>query len=194
MGEAVRADARRNYELVLAAAREAFAEHGTEASLRDVARRAGVGIGTLYRHFPTREALLEALMRDGFDRLREEAVQLYSAADARSALVEWLGRMASGSSEYRGLPESVLAALHDEGSPLHESCAAMRAAGARLLERAQAAGEVRADVTPNELIALAGGVAWASERSVERSGDGSKEGPALLRRLLALAVEGISPR
>lgn len=79
MAEAVRADARRNYEHLLAVAGEAFAEHGTDASLRDVARRAGVGIGTLYRHFPTRETLLEALMSSRFDVLRASAEDLLGA-------------------------------------------------------------------------------------------------------------------
>jgi len=181
--EQVRADARRNYDLLLNEARAAFAEHGTEASLRDVARRAGVGIGTLYRHFPTREALLEALLRSNFDALRGQADELLAADEAREALLSWLMRLATGSTAYRGLPESVMAALRDEGSQLHDSCVAMRAAGGRLLSRAQAAGEVRADVTADELLALAAGVAWASEQS---------GGPAdLIRRLLSLAMEGL---
>src|SRR5688572_25840113 len=74
-----RADARRNRDLLLAEARKAFAEHGTDASLRDIARRAGVGIGTLYRHYPTRDALLEAVLRDGFDALRQAADELSTA-------------------------------------------------------------------------------------------------------------------
>lgn len=181
--EQPRAHARRNYELLLTQARAAFAEHGTEASLRDVARQAGVGIGTLYRHFPTREALLEALLRSNFDELREEADELLTAAEARDALLFWLTRLATGSTAYRGLPESVMTALRDEGSQLHSSCVAMREAGGRLLSRAQAAGEVRGDLTAGELLALAAGVAWTSEQS-----GGSAE---LIRRLLSYTMEGL---
>ena len=76
MVQAARADAQRNRELLVAAAREAFADRGTDASLRDVARSAGVGIGTLYRHFPTREALLEALVESNFEELRARADEL----------------------------------------------------------------------------------------------------------------------
>ncbi|MET7396722.1 helix-turn-helix domain-containing protein [Dactylosporangium sp. NPDC005572] len=180
-----RADARRNYDLLLAEARAAFAEHGTDASLRDVARRAGVGIGTLYRHFPTREALLEALMRSNFDGLREHAESLLTADDTAAALQEWLGRLAAGSMAYRGLPESVLAALRDEQSQLHESCVAMREAGARLLHRAQAAGRIRAEVTADELLALVSGLAWASEQA--------RHPAEMLDRLLTTAMRGLTP-
>ncbi len=178
-----RAEARRNYDLLLAEARVAFAEHGTDASLRDVARRAGVGIGTLYRHFPTRESLLEALLRSNFDELRERAEALLVADDPREALLTWLTRLATGSTAYRGLPESVMGALRDEASQLHGSCAAMREAGGRLLSRAQAVGAVRTDVTAGELLALAAGAAWASEQS-----GGSAE---LVSRLLSYTMEGL---
>jgi len=184
VAEVVRAHARRNYEQLLTSAREAFAEHGTEASLRDVARRAGVGIGTLYRHFPTREALLEALLRSRFDALQERAGGLLGAASARDGLLVWLGELAVGSTTYRGLPESVMTALRDETSQLHASCAAMRAAGAALLRRAQEAGEVRADVTADQLLALAAGLAWAGERL---------PGPAAtVEHLLAVVMDGLA--
>jgi AcrR family transcriptional regulator len=184
LAEVLRADARRNYDLLLAVAREAFAEHGTDASLRDVARRAGVGIGTLYRHFPTREALLEALLRNGFDVLRQRAEALADAPSPDQALLTWLSELATGSTTYRGLPESVMVALRDEGSQLHTACAAMRSAGARLLERAQRSGTVRADVSVNELLALAAGVAWASEQSTGQ--------PDLVRRLLSMTMYGLA--
>ncbi|MDR8411142.1 TetR/AcrR family transcriptional regulator [Nonomuraea sp. 3-1Str] len=184
MPEALRADARHNHDQLLTAARAAFAEHGTEASLRDIARRAGVGIGTLYRHFPTREALLQALMRDRFDGLARRAADLLAEPSPRDALATWLAEVAAGSATYRGLPESVMAALRDEESELHASCAAMRAAGSQLLERAQTRGGVRHDVTTEELLAIAAGMAWAGEQSPGR--------PELARRLLSLAMTGIS--
>ncbi|MER5426751.1 TetR/AcrR family transcriptional regulator [Streptosporangium roseum] len=180
---AMRADARRNRERVLTAARTVFSEQGTDASLRDVARRAEVGIGTLYRHFPTREALLEALVGHGFDRLNSTARELLTAASPADALVSWLRDFAAGTTTYHGLPASVMAAVQDEGSRLHASCAAMRTAGARLLARAQEAGSVRPDVTVEELLTLAAAIAWASEQSRGRTD--------LTDRLLSLTVQGI---
>lgn len=181
-----RADARKNRDLLLAAAREAVAEHGTDTSLRDIARRAGVGIGTLYRHFPTREALLEALLNASFDVLRARADSLLASPAPGDALLMWLGELAAGSSTYQGLPESIMNALADEESGLHASCAQMRSAGGRLLEREQQAGSVRSDVTVSEVIALALGLAWAAERSVESSD--------LVARLLSTAMYGLADR
>jgi len=182
-GIGVRADAKRNYDRLLEAARDAFVEQGTDASLRDVARRAGVGIGTLYRHFPTRESLLEALLSDRFEQLSTLAEELRATHPPAEALTVWLQRFAESSSMIRGLPESVMAALQDETSQLHTTCAAMRAAGGALLIDAQHAHTVRDDVTANELFALAGGIAWAAQRlpdSVE-----------LGKRLLAVIARGI---
>jgi AcrR family transcriptional regulator len=184
MAEHLRADARRNYDLLLAVARDAFAEHGIDASLRDVARQAGVGIGTLYRHFPTRDALLEALLRDQFDVLRAHAETLLASASPATALLDWLRELAIGSTTYRGLPESVLAALGDDESPLHASCVAMRAAGGQLLHRAQDAGDIHDDVTTDDLLAFAAGVAWAGEQSTGTA--------ALVDRLLPMAMRGFA--
>lgn len=153
----MRTDARRNYAHLLGVAAEVFAEQGTEASLRDVARRAEVGIGTLYRHFPTRDALLQALLASRFDAL--------TAAAADDDLRTWLHKVAFGSAAYRGLPASVLAALRDEASELHASCSAMRAAGARLLIEAQASGQARGDMTITDLLTGAAAVGWAAEQA-----------------------------
>lgn len=182
MPEATRADARRNRDLLLAAAREAFAESGTEASLRDVARRAGVGIGTLYRHFPSREAMLEALTGEDFDRLAARGRELAAQGEPYGALLTWLRELGSVQRSMKGLPESVLAATRDHSSQLHVSCEGMQKAGAALLARAQAAGAVRADLSALELLALMAGVAWAS---------GYGHGDELFERLLTVAVEGI---
>ncbi|BCJ33788.1 TetR family transcriptional regulator [Actinocatenispora thailandica] len=184
MTDQKRADARRNRDQLLAVAREAFAEHGTATSLREVARRAGVGIGTLYRHFPTREALLEALLSDRFDRLRRDADELAADADSRAALLRWIARVAVGSGTYRGLPESVLAALRDSDSRLHDSCDAMRAAGGDLLRAAQRAGTVRPDATIEDLLAAATGIAWASEHAADPG--------ALTERLLDYLMHGLA--
>lgn len=182
----LRADGRRNYGLLLVAARAAFDEQGTEVSLREVARRAGVGIGTLYRHFPTREALLEALLRDDFDSMRDEAARLKRDLEADEALTTWLRLFAQGSSKVRGLPESVLASLHDENSELHAACEAMRTAGAELLSAAQLSGAVRTDVEALDLYALVTGIAWAATQVPTE--------PELTDRLLSVALRGISVR
>ncbi|HLT61000.1 MAG TPA: helix-turn-helix domain-containing protein [Microlunatus sp.] len=179
----VRADARRNRDRLLAAAREVVAEQGTDASLRDVARRAGVGIGTLYRHFGTREALLEALLQDRFERLGARADEL-GDRPPYEAVTTWLRELATASAATRGLPDAVLAALRDRGSALHGACDAMRSAGARLLDRAQSAGVVRSDLTPSDLLALASGLAWASGYA--------EEPQARLDRLFGVFETGLS--
>ncbi|WIX98605.1 helix-turn-helix domain-containing protein [Amycolatopsis mongoliensis] len=172
-----------NRELLLTAAREAFAAEGTLASLRDVARRAGVGIGTLYRHFPTREALLEAVLDRRFAELRERAEELLGAPP-QEALLTWLTEVAAGARTYLGLPQSIMAALADEGSALHASCMTMRAAGETLLTRAQRAGAVRGDLTIFEVISLVLGVAWAAQQP-----GGTED---LLPRLLSTAMHGMT--
>ena len=99
----MRADAQKNYDQLLAVARDVVGEQGVDASLRDVARRAGVGLGTLYRHFPTREALLEALLRTGFDDLSARAGKLESSSAPDQALVTWLREVVSSANQYRGV-------------------------------------------------------------------------------------------
>jgi AcrR family transcriptional regulator len=182
----VRADGRRSHDRLLAAAQAEFAEHGTDASLREVARRAGVSIATLYRHFPTREALLEALLRHGFDSLRAQAADLLTAPDPGQALAVWIGELAAASARYDGVPASVMGALRDPGSTLHASCVGLRAAAGDLLARAQRSGQIRADLDPGELLASAYAMAWAS-RQAPRPGDAGE-------RFLALLVEGLATR
>jgi len=161
----VRADAQKNYDQLIAVAREVVMEQGAEASLRDVARRAGVGLGTLYRHFPTREALLEALLRTGFDELTAKAGTLETAASPADALVSWLRDVVTCANDYRGAIASMVAAIEDEGSALHGSCVTMKAAGARLLSRAQAAGVARTDMDGADLFALVGALAWIGDQA-----------------------------
>src|SRR5258708_5464074 len=169
-GVPVRADGRRSHEELLAAARETFAEQGTDASLRAVARRAGVSIATLYRHFPTREALLEALLRHGFDTLRGRAAGLLDAPDAGQALISWIRELAVASARYDGLPASVMGALRDPGSTLHASCAVLRASAGDLLARAQLSGQVRAALETEEMPATFSARAWAPRRAPPAAG------------------------
>ena len=160
----MRADAQKNYDHVLAIARVAIDEQGVNASLRDVARRAGVGLGTLYRHFPTREALLEALLRNSFDGLNEKAKLLEMSALPAEALISWLRDVVDAAHRPRGVVASMAAAIADEESALHTSCVTMRAAGARLLARAQEAGVARNDLQGSDLFALISALAWVYDQ------------------------------
>ncbi|MEU7838091.1 MULTISPECIES: helix-turn-helix domain-containing protein [unclassified Nonomuraea] len=160
----MRADARKNYDQLLAVARAVVTEQGADASLRDVARRAGVGLGTLYRHFPTREALLEAMLRASFDELAAQAGELATSSSPGDALVSWLRDWVACAHEYRGVVALMVAAIEDAESALHASCVTMRAAGTRLLTRAQAAGVARTDIDGTDLFALAGALAWLNDQ------------------------------
>jgi AcrR family transcriptional regulator len=186
MAERLRVDARRNNEQLLTAAREVFAKEGTEASLREVARQARVGIGTLYRHFPTREALLEALLRSGVERLRERADELARSLPPEQALMTWLREYVERSSSYHGLPASVANALYHKKSDLYASCQQMQASGARLLARAQETGAVRADVNATDLFAVVSGVALVADQM--------PGGKGYTDRLLSLAMTGLRGR
>lgn len=186
MTRALRADAQRNRERILDVATAVVAEQGTQASLRDIARRAGVGMGTLYRHFATREELLEALLGGRFDRLAERAEALRDARPPGEALAAWLREFASGVAAYRGLAASLVATLEDDTTALHASCGRMRAAGADLLRRAQESGDVREDVDGTDLFALLGAVASIADTA-----------PSLAARrdhLLGLVMDGLAAR
>ena len=178
----MRADARRNYERLLEEAKNAFAAHGVEASLEDIARSAGVGIGTLYRHFPTRDALIESVLRDRFDGQAERARELLTSAEPLAALHTWLAGLSATSGVYEGLSEVLTVALSDETSRLYESCHAMQDAASQLVERAKRAGELRPDVTTRELLVLLHAVSWAGKHL---PGDGGSA------RLLGLVFEGL---
>ncbi len=160
----MRTDARKNYDHLLAVARDCVTEQGADASLRDVARRAGVGLGTLYRHFPTREALLEALLRAGFDELTTRAGELETSRSADDALMSWLREAVAVAHNYRGVVAPMMAAIEEPNSALHASCVTMRAAGTRLLTHAQAENMARADIDGADLFALVGALAWLGDQ------------------------------
>ncbi len=160
----MRADAKQNYDHLLVVARAVVTEHGAGASLRDVARTAGVGLGTLYRHFPTREALLDALLRASFNDLTARAKHLETARSPEDALVSWLREFVACAHEYRGVVTLMMAGIEDTESALHAACVTMRAAGTRLLNRAQAQGLARTDISGADLFALAGALAWLKDQ------------------------------
>ncbi|MEV5434243.1 TetR family transcriptional regulator [Streptomyces sp. NPDC052701] len=160
----MRADARKNRDHLLAVAGTAIAEQGVDVSLRDIARRAGVGLATLLRHFPTREALLEALLRTSFDGLTARAGELETSSSPEDALVSWLRDCVAWTTEYRGVTVLMAAAIEDTESALHAACVTLRAAGARLLTRAQAAGAARTDIDGTDLFALVAALAWLGDQ------------------------------
>ena len=160
----MRADARKNYEQLLEVARDVFAEQGVDASLRDVARKAGVGLGTLYRHFPTREVLLETLLRENFDALAARARELETSDASDEALVSWLHEIIAFTYENRGVIALMMGAIEDLDSALHASCLTLRGAGAALLARAQAEGTARTDLDGAELFDLIAALAWLREQ------------------------------
>ncbi|GII92245.1 TetR/AcrR family transcriptional regulator [Sinosporangium siamense] len=178
-----RADARRNQERILAAAREAFTRHGVDASLNDIARRAGVGPGTLYRHFPTREALLEAMLADRYHALAGHARDLAGTAPPAEAVPRWLSAFVRDLRAFRGLATSMKNALYDEGSVLFVSCKEMQVAWDVLVVHAQVAGVVRQDASPADLLRLAAALAWATEDLPEDTTEAD--------RLLDLMLTGV---
>lgn len=179
----LRADARRNYERLLAEARSAFAEHGTDASLEDVARRAGVGIGTLYRHFPNRQALLSAVFEDAVSDLLARSRELLTDPEPCTALVTWLREIITHAGEYRGLARALMSVSHDADSALARCSNPMREAGAALLTRAQQSGALRTDVAIGDLLQLTNAIALAAEET--------PDDPDLADRLLTLTLRGL---
>lgn len=160
----MRADAQRNYERLLEVAREVVTENGADASLRDVARRAGVGLGTLYRHFPTRDALLEALLRASFDELAARASVLEESSKSDVALVSWMREAVAVAHNLRGAVVSMMVAIEDPDSALHASTVTMRAACSRLLIWAQTEGKARKDVDGADLFSLISALAWLNDQ------------------------------
>lgn len=179
-----RADARRNYELLIAAAAEAFAEHGADdVSLEEIARRAGVGIGTLYRHFPARQALLEAVYKDQVDGLEVLAGKLLTAESPGDALAEWLRAFAAFGRTKRSLSAALIATLGKESELLSACSKVLRGCTEALLTRAQEAGVVRPDVQSGDLLRLAHGLIMASE--------GAGADPGQADRMLSLLISGL---
>ena len=173
-----RADARRNYEKLLAAAGEAFAEHGGEASLEDIARRAGVGIGTLYRHFPTRQELLEALYIDEVEEMSRAAEGL-ADLEPWDALRTWLHQYVQFAQTKRAIADALLATIDQDAEVFFACRTAITAAGNMLLRRAQEAGVVRPDTTfldVGRMVAGIGAIPAADPEQVERILDVALDG------------------
>ena len=156
----MRADAKKNYSHLLTVAREVVIEHGVDSSMREIARRAKVGLATLLRHFPTREALFEALLCKNLDALAAKAGELETSKPPDETLVTWFREGVAFTHRYRGVAELMASAHADPDSPLYASCATVHSVGARLLLRAQAEGVARADMDGEDLFALMSSLAW----------------------------------
>ncbi|MGH2914218.1 MAG: TetR/AcrR family transcriptional regulator [Solirubrobacteraceae bacterium] len=177
-----RADACRNYDKVISAARDAFAQRGASTSLEEIARRAGVGIGTLYRNFPNRQALLEAVYLDELDSICRAAGDL-DALDPWDAVVSWLRRFVGYMATKQALAQELLDYV-DREAPLFRSCrAALFAAGEPLLERAQRAEVVRADTDLGEIIQMVGQIAKIQGAE-----------PGQIEHILDIALDGLRYR
>ena len=160
----MRSHARRNRERIIDAARDALTGTGQDTSLNEIARRAGVGIGTLFRHFPNRDALLEALTYERTTALCADADRLSDTPDPAVALATWLRSLVAHMATYRGLSASLLA-----GTGMGSTYQAIDAAASSLLVRARQAGAVRADLDVPALISLASAVSWLLEQSPEHT-------------------------
>lgn len=180
----LRADAKRNQQRLITAAAETFADRGADsASLEEIARRAGVGIGTLYRHFPTRQALLEAVYQDQIEALRARADELIATTDPVSALSGWLLALTAWSKTKHTLV-SALMATSDGESQVRSYCAKLiRDTAEDLVTRAQNAGQIRADARADDLLKLTHGISYAADRTPDDDG--------LAARMLGMVIDGL---
>jgi AcrR family transcriptional regulator len=177
-----RADALRNYEKLVAAAREAFTEADRSASLEDIARRAGVGIGTLYRNFPTRADLVQAVYVDEVEALSRSAAEL-AGREPWEALTTWLQGFVGYIATKQALAEELFAIAERDASVFAGCRTMLHGAGEPLLRRAEEAGIVRPDVTIDEVVRMVGGIAKIPT-----------EDPAEIQRLLSVALDGLRYR
>ena len=184
-GRLLRADAERNRQRILAAAAELFTERGLEPSLDDVARHAGVGVGTVYRRFPDKASLADALFDERIDALVALAEQAQAEPDAWAALVSFMERSAEILVSNRGLRQILMFAAegHDRGICARDR---MRPAIESLIERAQADGQVRADLRPTDVPMIEFMVAAAAEYAWQVR-------PTVWRRYLALILDALRP-
>jgi AcrR family transcriptional regulator len=180
-----RADSLRNRDLLLKAAAKVFSAGGPEASLEAVAKRAGVGIGTLYRHFPTRESLFEAVYRHEVDELADLADRLAKAEPPVEALRQWLRANVQLVATKKGMLAALALAAHRPPDLYAYSFGRLSEAVGGLLERAIAAGEIRADVAPEDLLRALIGMTYSYDQP---------DWQATVLRLVDVFVDGLSAK
>jgi AcrR family transcriptional regulator len=178
----MRADARRNYKRLLDEAKVAFLEHGADAPLEDIAKRAGVGIGTLYRHFPTRMALQEAVYHDEVDELCAKAYALLDTEPVGESLAAWMREFAAHATSRRGLMQTLKEVINGHSDVFGRCHDEIRGAAGVVLAQAQEAGTVRPEVTVADLLRLTHAISVATEHAPETSD-----------RLLSYVLDGLRP-
>src|SRR6478752_7264892 len=171
-GESVRADAQRNYDRIVEVAREVFREQGYDASLDEVAKRAGVGPGTLYRHFPKRENLIDAILQSWVDKVTETAAKALTFEGD----VELI-------SQHKGGPAKITSAMGDPSSPIMTKCQVLAEANTRVIDRLREDGALRDDVETIQVCRLVGGIAAVADQSDLDA--------AAVRPMLAVVADGL---
>ena len=184
-GRPLRADAQRNRDRLLAAAARAFSGDTPDVTLESIARDAGVGIGTLYRHFPTREALVEAAYRNELARLCDAAAGLLRAGPPDQATRAWMDRFIDYMTAKRGMADALRAVIASGGDPFAQSRDRLLGAITTLLAAGAAAGTMRGDVEPGDVLASLSGVSLAAGEPAQR---------AQARRMLDLLMDGLRYR
>ncbi len=179
----MRADARQNHARLITAATTAFAEKGADAPLEDIARRAGVGIGTLYRHFPSRLDLQAAVFRSQVGIVCGQGDALLETASPEQAFAGWMRALAAYLVTKRGLSHALIEAVGVESELMSSCWMAMRETTERLLANGQRAGVIRADVTATDVMRLVHGVAVSSEKAPDRAD-----------MLLSVMLDGLAAR
>lgn len=167
--EHLRADARQNHARLIAAATQTFAEKGADAPLEEIARRAGVGIGTLYRHFPTRLDLQAAVFRTQVSAVCGKGDELLQTDSPEQAFATWMRSLAAYLITKRGLSKALIEAVGAESELITSCWMAMRETTERLLANGQQAGVIRSDVTATDVVRLIHGVAVSTEKQPDRA-------------------------
>ena len=178
----MRADAQRNRDLLLAAAVAAFSHNAPEVTLESIAKDAGVGIGTLYRHFPSREALVDAAYRSELARLCDSVPELLAAASADKALRTWMDMFLEYTTTKRGMSDALRMVIASGGNPFAESRARLLAAFTALLSAGAVDGTLRSDIDAADLMASVSGVSLTVGEPGQRGQAG---------RLLDLVMDGL---
>jgi AcrR family transcriptional regulator len=181
----LRADAQRNRDKLLDAAVRAFSRGGPEVTLEAIAKDAGVGIGTLYRHFPTREALVEAAYRNELARLCDVVPGLLAAEPPDRATRIWMDRFVDYMTTKHGMADALRTVIASGGNPFAESRDRLLAAVTALLEAGVAAGTLRSDIAPSDVLTSLSGVSMVTANQAQ---------PDQARRILDLLVDGLRYR
>jgi AcrR family transcriptional regulator len=184
VGRPLRADAQRNRDKILAAAVRVFTEEGLDAHFERIAREAGVGTGTLYRNFATREALIEAAYRNEVARLCDAVPGLLATMPPREALRAWMGRFIDYATAKLGMADALRAVVASGTNPYTHSHEMIQAALSSLMDAGTTAGVIRSDIGPTDMFAALAGIALTSAKPEQRE---------QAERLLDLTLDGLTP-